>query len=93
MDRWDVLIESLFDDWDREIGDQGTLSEIKKKIADAKAEAGSDYYMSNDVEETSEERIAEFRKHLIRALGEHLEKFADNKTSYELMLTYLKQDE
>ena len=48
MDRWDVLIESLFDDWDREIGDQGTLSEIKKKIADAKTEAGSDYYKGDD---------------------------------------------
>ena len=92
MDRWDVLIESLFDDWDREIGDQGTLSEIKKKIADAKTEAGSDYYMSNEVEETSEERIAEFRKHLIQALEEHIEEFTDDTTSYERMLTYLTKD-
>jgi hypothetical protein len=43
MDRWEVLIETLFDDWDREISDQGTLSAIQEKIADAKAEAGSDY--------------------------------------------------
>jgi hypothetical protein len=92
MDRWDVLIESLFDDWDREISDQRTLSGIKEKIADAKAEAGSDYYMGDDVEETSEERMDDFQEHLIEALEKHLEEFADNKTSYELMLTYLTQD-
>jgi MFS family permease len=92
MDRWDVLIESLFDDWDREISDQGTLSGIKEKIADAKAEAGSDYYMGDDAEETSEERMDDFQEHLIEALEKHLEEFADNKTSYELMLTYLTQD-
>jgi hypothetical protein len=92
MDRWDVLIESLFDDWDREIGDQGTLSEIKKKIAEAKAEAGSDYYMRDDEEEAPEERMEDFHEHLIQAVERHLEEFPDNKTSYELMLTYLKQD-
>jgi hypothetical protein len=48
MDRWEVLIESLFEDWDREINDQGTLSGIQEKVADAKAEAGSDYYMGDD---------------------------------------------
>jgi hypothetical protein len=35
----------------REISDQGTLSGIKQKIADAKAEAGSDYYAGDDVED------------------------------------------
>jgi hypothetical protein len=93
MDRWDVLIESLFDDWDREISDQGTLSGIKQKIADAKAEAGSDYYAGDDVEETPEERIEEFKEGLIQALEEHIEDFADNTASYELMLTYLRQGE
>jgi hypothetical protein len=92
MDRWEVLIESLFEDWDREINDQGTLSGIQEKVADAKAEAGSDYYMGDDEEETPEARMKDFHEHLIRALEEHLEEFADNKTSYELMLTYLKQD-
>jgi hypothetical protein len=37
-------------------------------------------------------RMEDFHEHLIRALEENLEEFADNKTSYELMLTYLKQD-
>jgi hypothetical protein len=91
MRQWDVLIESLFEDWDREISDQGTLSGIKEKIADAKAEAGSDYYMNDDVEETPEARMEDFHEHLITAVEEHLEEFADNRTSYELMLTYLKQ--
>ena len=92
MDRWDDLIESLFEEWDREINDQGTLSGIKEKIAAAKAEAGSDYYyMGDDLEETPEARIEGFKEHLIQALEKHLEEFTDNNTSYELMLTYLKQ--
>ena len=90
MDRWDDLIESLFEEWDREISDQGTLSRIKEKIADAKAEAGSDYY-KGDEEETPQERMMNFHEHLIEAVEEHLEEFADNRTSYELMLTYLEQ--
>jgi hypothetical protein len=69
MDRWDVLIESLLQEWDREIGDQGTLSGIKEKIADAKAGAGSDYFIGDDVEETPEERMADFHEHLIRRGG------------------------
>jgi hypothetical protein len=93
MNRWDDLIESMFEEWDREINDQGTLSGIKEKIAAAKAEAGSAYYMVDDVEETLEARVEDFKEHLIQALEKHLEEFTDTKTSYELMLTYLKQGE
>jgi hypothetical protein len=50
--------------------------------ADAKAEAGSDYYMSDDVEETPEGRIEDFHEHLIRALEEHIE---DLQTTPRLM--------
>ena len=89
MERWDELIEALFESWDREINDQGTLRGIKEKIADAKAEAGRDDYMGDDVEETPEARIEDFQEHLIQALEEHIEVFADDTTSYELMLTYL----
>jgi hypothetical protein len=47
MERWDELIEALFESWDREINDQGTLRGIKEKNADAKAEAGRDDYTAN----------------------------------------------
>jgi hypothetical protein len=88
MERWNELIETLFEGWDREINDAGALRGIKQKIADAKAEAGRNDYMDDDMEETPEARIEDFQDHLIQALEEHIEEFTDDTTSYERRLTY-----
>jgi hypothetical protein len=85
MGRWDVLIGRLFDDWDREIAERGTLSHIKAKILNARAEAAREHFQKDPTERMSR-RIHDFTVDLRHALER---RFKD--VSYDLMLKQIKR--